>query len=77
MSHRIIPVHWKKLQCIFEKAGFTKEREVGSHMSFVKRGVTRPVVIPKYNSIDVEIIKSNMRTAKMSREEYFRIYDLC
>jgi hypothetical protein len=34
-------------------------------------GAKRAVVIPEYNEIDVEIIKNNMRTAGMTREEYF------
>jgi hypothetical protein len=33
----------------------------------------RAVVIPEYSEIDVEIIKNNMRTVNMSREEYFEI----
>ena len=31
----------------------------------------RAVVIPEYDEIDVDIIKSNMRTVDMTREEYF------
>jgi len=31
------------------------------------------VVIPEYDEIDVEIIKNNMRTVNMSRDEYFEL----
>jgi hypothetical protein len=31
------------------------------------------VVIPEYDEIDIDIIKSNMRTVGMSREEYFAL----
>lgn len=41
-------------------------------MSFVKDGVSRPVVIPKYPEIGINIIQSNMRTAGMTRKEYFK-----
>ena len=34
-------------------------------------GAKRAVVIPEYDEIDVDIIKNNMRTVNMSREEYF------
>lgn len=34
-----------------------------------------PVGIPEYDEIDVEIIKSNMRTVNMSREEYFGLLE--
>jgi hypothetical protein len=36
-----------------------------------KAGVDRPIFIPKYDRVDVDIIKANLRTAQMSREEYF------
>ena len=67
------PIHWEKLSRIFEKAGFKKEREKGSHIILTKEGIDRPVVIPKYSEVGIDIIKSNMRTAKMSRKEYFRL----
>jgi hypothetical protein len=33
-------------------------------------GAKRAVVIPEYGEIDIEIIKNNMRTVGMSREQY-------
>ena len=33
----------------------------------------RAVVIPEYEEIDVDIIKNNMRTVGMTREEYFEL----
>ena len=74
---RITPVHWKVLECIFQKAGFVFERQEGSHRSYVREGVPRPVIIPTYKEIDVDIIKSNMRTANMSRAEYFEYLRQC
>ena len=74
---RITPVHWKVLECIFQKAGFVFERQEGSHRSYVRQGVLRPVIIPTYKEIDVDIIKSNMRTANMSRVEYFEYLRQC
>lgn len=56
---------------MFEKAGFTFDREGGSHIVLAKPGVARPVIIPKYDSIGLDIITSNMRTANMNREQYF------
>ncbi|MFQ5950241.1 MAG: type II toxin-antitoxin system HicA family toxin [Nitrospiria bacterium] len=74
---RITPVHWKVLKCIFERDGFTFERSEGDHMVYVKEGVLRPVIIPTYKEIDTHIIRSNMRTAKMSRERYFKLLKEC
>jgi predicted RNA binding protein YcfA (HicA-like mRNA interferase family) len=69
---RITPVDWKTLECVFKKAGFVFDRGKGDHRSYVKPGCLRPVVIPKYKEIDIDIIKSNMRTAGMSRDEFFK-----
>ena len=38
-----------------------------------KPGLARPLIIPKYDKVDVDIIKANLRTAQMSREEYFKL----
>jgi hypothetical protein len=45
----------------------------GDHIVLVKNGMARPVVIPKYSEIGLDIIKSNMRTAGMSRDRYFEL----
>jgi len=36
-------------------------------------GAKRAVVIPEYEEIDIDIIKNNMRTVGMTREEYFEL----
>lgn len=74
---RLTPVKWQTLECIFEKDGFVFEREEGDHRCYSKDGVLRPVVIPKYREIDVDIIRGNMRTANMSRERYFELLSEC
>jgi len=74
---RLIPVHWKTLECVFLADGFTFERQKGSHRSYVKSGILRPVIIPTYAEVSVEIIKRNLRTAGMSRERYFKLLENC
>lgn len=74
---RITPIHWKVLECIFTKDGFVFERQVGSHRLYTKPGVSRPIVIPAYQEVDDDIILSNMRTAGMSRGNYFKLLDKC
>ncbi|MBI4714480.1 MAG: type II toxin-antitoxin system HicA family toxin [Nitrospirae bacterium] len=51
---------------MFEKDGFAHKRTEGDHLVLEKPGVGRPVIIPRYPEIDIDIIKSNMRTAGMS-----------
>jgi predicted RNA binding protein YcfA (HicA-like mRNA interferase family) len=74
---RLSPVSYKILVCIFEREGFICVREEGDHMIFTRLGVIRPVVIPKYKSVPVFIIKNNMRSAGMTRERYFEHLARC
>ena len=69
---RITTINWKILECIFFKTGLTFKRQAVSHRSYVKPDVIRPIVIPTYKEVDVMIIKSNLKTAKMSRDDYFK-----
>lgn len=69
---RIVPVHWRTLEAVFLRAGFVFKRQEGSHRSYVKPGIARPVVIPCYDEVPVFIIRNNLRTAGISREEYLR-----
>ncbi|MFH1043539.1 MAG: type II toxin-antitoxin system HicA family toxin [Pseudomonadota bacterium] len=70
---KLAPADWKTLEKIFPADGWLFRREKGSHRSYTKPGFIRPVVIPKYNEVGVDIIAANMRTAKMSRERYFEL----
>lgn len=70
---RIVPVSSKVLGKVFEKAGFKCVRTDGDHFVYTKPGVIRPVVIPGRKEVPVFIIKNNLRTAGISREQYFEL----
>ena len=70
---RITPIPAGRLCRIFELAGFSLVRTEGSHFVYTKPGVKRPVVIPNYNAVPVFAIKANLRSAGISREEYFSL----
>ena len=70
---KITPTHWMIVEKIFLLDGWRFDRQEGSHRSYVKVGVARPIVIPTYTAIPVSIIRNNMRTANMSRERYFEL----
>ena len=70
---RVTPIHWRLLEKVFLAAGFRFVRQEGSHRSYVKPGIARPVVIPTYDEVPVAIIRNNLKTADISREEYFRL----
>ena len=74
---RLTAVHWRVLEYIFLKYGFVFDREAANHKAYVKKGILRPIIIPKYKEVDRDIITSNMRTAGMSRKEYFALLIEC
>lgn len=70
---RFTPVHWRKLEAVFLAAGFRFARQEGSHRSYVRAGTARPEVIPTYAEVPVFVIRTNLKTAGISRDEYFRL----
>ena len=54
----------------FEARGFKKDRQTGSHIILSKPEVNRPVVIPNNKESREEIIRSNLKTAKISRDDF-------
>jgi len=70
---RLFPTDYKTQLRIFQLYGCTYKRKSGSHHVLTYRGAKRVVVIPEYNQIDIDIIKNNMRTVGMTREEYFKL----
>lgn len=70
---KLSPIPYQRLIKVFEADGFRHDRTEGDHMMFMKPGVIRPVVVPKYASVPVFIIKNNLRTAGMSRDRYFKL----
>ncbi|MGH9433486.1 MAG: type II toxin-antitoxin system HicA family toxin [Terriglobia bacterium] len=72
---RITPIPWQTLEKVFLATGFRFERQEGSHRAYVKPGALRPVIIPAYKQVPVSIIRNNLKTAGISRDEYFRLLE--
>ena len=70
---KITPIHWRKLSRIFELNGWRLSRTKGDHLVYTKEDFERPVVIPKDARVEVFIILNNIKTAKMTREKYFKL----
>ncbi|MDR3553251.1 MAG: type II toxin-antitoxin system HicA family toxin [Syntrophobacteraceae bacterium] len=75
MGRKLTPLHWKILERVILAAGFQFARQEGSHRSYVKVGILRPVVIPTYDEVPVAIIRNNLKTAGISREAFFQLLD--
>jgi predicted RNA binding protein YcfA (HicA-like mRNA interferase family) len=74
---RITNLAWEVLECIFMKDGFEFSRQKGDHRAYSKAGIIRPLIIPTYKSVRLDIITSLMRTANMNRERYFELLAQC
>ena len=70
---KIKPTNWQIQVRIFEKYGCVFVRQKGDHLIFHHENAKRAVVIPKYDNIPVTIIRNNMKTVGMTREDYFSI----
>jgi predicted RNA binding protein YcfA (HicA-like mRNA interferase family) len=66
---RITPIHWRELERFFVAAGFKFARQEGSHRSYTKPALPRPIVIPTYDEIPVSIIsvKHKLHLATLAR----------
>jgi predicted RNA binding protein YcfA (HicA-like mRNA interferase family) len=70
---RLTPQSWKVLEAVFLRDGFVFARQSSSHRVYEKSGVLRPLIIPQYEEIDIDIIKGLLRTAGLSRARYFEL----
>ena len=75
-QQRITPKPSRVLVRVFERAGFEVVRQRGDHIIMTKPGVRRPVVIKAgADTVPVTHILTNLRTAGISREDYFRLLE--
>jgi predicted RNA binding protein YcfA (HicA-like mRNA interferase family) len=72
---RITPIPYQHLCRVFELAGFRLVRQEGDHRVYMKPVIARPIVIPCYRAVPVFIILNNLRTAGISRNEYFSLLE--
>jgi len=77
MSSKLSPISWKRLRCVFEHDGFVFKPGKGDPWKGEKAGVARPIVIPVYDEVGLDIVRSCMRTAGMTRERYLKLLEKC
>ncbi|OGY91687.1 MAG: hypothetical protein A3H70_01470 [Candidatus Komeilibacteria bacterium RIFCSPLOWO2_02_FULL_48_11] len=70
---KLVPIHYTKLIQLFERFGFKATRYRGDHIMMNKPGVSRPLVIKTSPPrVSAALIRINLTTAGISREQYFR-----
>jgi len=72
---QIRPTHYQLQVKIFEKYGCVFSRTKGDHLVYHYPDAIRPVVIPKYKEVPAFVIRNNMRTIGMTRDEYFALLE--
>jgi len=49
--------------------------ELGSHIKLEKPGVARPLIVPRYDEVGLDIIHNLIRTAGITREAFLSLLE--
>ena len=66
-------IHWKKFEKFLFAVGCEFKREKGDHRIYWKKGISRPIVIPRDSSLPSFIILNNLRVLGISKDEFLKI----
>ncbi|MBZ5542761.1 MAG: type II toxin-antitoxin system HicA family toxin [Acidobacteriia bacterium] len=67
---RLTPLGWQKIVSVFLRLGYRMAGQKGSHVKLEKPGVARPLIIPRYDEVGIDIISGLIRTAGISRDAF-------
>lgn len=70
---RIGSLHWKEFEKFLFLVGCEFKREKGDHRVYWKKGMKRPVIVPRDTALPPFIILNNLKVLGITREEYLRI----
>jgi len=62
---------------VFEQLGYRQAGQKGSHVKLEKPGVARPLIVPKYDEVGLDIITNLIRTAGISRDAFLTLLRNC
>jgi predicted RNA binding protein YcfA (HicA-like mRNA interferase family) len=74
---RLTPLPWEKIVCVFEQLGYRRAGQKGSHIKLEKAGVARPLIVPKYSEVGLDIILTLIRTAGITRDAFLKLLENC
>jgi len=66
-------ISWQELRDVCKLAGCVEARIKGDHLVMTKPGMARPVIIKMDKDLGEDIIRANMRTAGLSRQEFEKL----
>ena len=74
---RLRPLAWTEIVCVFEQLGYRRAGQKGSHLKLEKAGVARPLIVPCYDEVGLDIIHGLMRTAGITRDVFLKLLENC
>lgn len=72
MPH-LVPVKRNKFERFLKFVGCYLKRTAGDHLIYDRAGLERPVIITADREVPVFIIRNNLRTLKITPEEFLEI----
>ena len=66
-------ISWQELRDVCKLAGCVESRMKGDHLIMTKPGMARPVIIKMDKDLGEGIIRSNMHTLRLNRQEFERL----
>lgn len=72
---RLCPIHYKKFEKFLLYVGCSLVRQEGDHKVYRRSDLIRPIIVRTKKDLPMFEIKSNLRTLKISTEEYLDIIE--
>lgn len=69
------PIHYKKFEQFLLNVGCRFVRQEGDHRVWDRHDLIRPVIVRTKKDLPVFEIKSNLRTLRISTQEYLNILE--
>lgn len=66
-------IDWRDFVRVLKQLGYVEARQRGDHHCFVKADCVRPIVVPEQSPLAEFVVKANMKTAGLSREDLLRM----
>jgi predicted RNA binding protein YcfA (HicA-like mRNA interferase family) len=63
-------VTWQELRDVCKLAGCVESRIKGDHLVMTRPGMARPVIIKMDKDLGEDVIRSNVRTLGLSRQQF-------
>jgi len=66
-------ISWQDLRDVCNLAGCVESRVKGDHLVMTKPGLARPVIIKMDKSLGEDLVRANMHTLGLTRQEFERL----